>query len=168
MKPFACFNQRSEHFQLPAPRSTFQLLYDGCYALLLDGKVAVGAELSPCFRKKEPQKMINFRDGGNGGFSPATRNALFDRHARRQAFDQIHVWFFELFDELPRVRRHAVEKTPLAFGEEEIECDGRLARSAQAGDDDHLIARNLERNVFKIVLARAVNGNRAVATIRMK
>src|SRR6266700_5148602 len=76
MKTFARFNQRREHFQLPAPHRTFHLFYDGCYALLLDGKIAVGAELSPRFRKKEPQKMINFRDGGDGGFSPATRNAL--------------------------------------------------------------------------------------------
>ena len=85
---------------------------------------------------------------------------------RREAFDQIDIRFFQLLDELPRIGRHAVEKTALAFGEKEIEGDGRFARAAQAGDDDHLVARNSERDVLEVMLARAVDGDRVIAAIR--
>ena len=39
-------------------------------------------------------------------------------------FDEINVRFLQLFNKLPRVRRHAVEKAALAFGEEDVECNG--------------------------------------------
>ncbi len=101
--------------------------------------------------------MINLRDGGDGRFSAAARDALLDGDGGRQAGDQIHVGLFELLDELPRVRRHAVEEPALAFGEEDIERERRFARAAEAGDDDHLVARNRERDVLQIVLARAAD-----------
>jgi hypothetical protein len=65
--------------------------------------------------------------------------------------------FLELLDELPRVRRHAVEEPPLAFGKEDIEGEGRFAGAAEAGDDDHLVARDRERNVLEVVLAGAAD-----------
>ena len=89
--------------------------------------------------------MINLRHGRDGRFSAAARDALLDRDARRHAFDQIDIRFFQLLDELPRIGRHAVEKTALPFGEKNIERDRRFPRTAQAGDDHHLVARNLER-----------------------
>ncbi len=79
-----------------------------------------------------------------------------------QAFDQIDIRFLELFDELPRIGRHAVEKAALPFGKENIEREGRFPRTAQAGDDDHLIARNFDGDVLQIVLARAVDLNRSL------
>ena len=86
--------------------------------------------------------MVNFRDRGDGRFAATARDALLDRDGRRQAFDQVDIGLFQLLHELPRVGRHAVEKTALAFREEEVEGEGRFARAAQAGDHDHLVARN--------------------------
>ena len=83
---------------------------------------------------------------------------------RRQPGDQVHVRLFQLLDELPRIGRHAVEKTALAFREEHIESERRFARAAQTGDDDHLVARDLERDVLEIVLARAVDGDGMIAS----
>ena len=60
--------------------------------------------------------MINFGDGGDGRLAAATGYALFNRDARRQAFDRIHIRLFELFHKLPCVRRHTVQETSLALG----------------------------------------------------
>ena len=46
-----------------------------------------------------------------------------------QAFDEIDVRFFQLLDELPRVGRHAVEKTALPFGEEDVEGERSIFRN---------------------------------------
>jgi hypothetical protein len=45
-----------------------------------------------------------------------------------------------------------------------VERDRRFAGAAQPGDDDHLVARDREIDVFEIVLARAVNMDRAVSS----
>ena len=103
--------------------------------------------------------MVNLRDGRHGRFAAAARDALFDGDARGQPFDEVHVGFFELLHELPRVGRHAVEKTPLAFREEDVEGERRFARTAQARDDDHLAARQVEREVLQIVFPRAAHAD---------
>src|SRR6266567_2327279 len=84
--------------------------------------------------------MINFGHCRDGRFATAARNALLDRDARGQTLDEIDIGFFELFDELPRVRRHTVEKSSLSFRKQNVERKSRFARAAQAGDDHHLLA----------------------------
>ncbi len=159
VESFARFHQRREDSERPAFHRGFHLLDDRGEALFLDRQIAVRAKLRPRFREEEAEEMVNFRDRGDGGFPAATRDALLDRHARRHAFHEIDVRLFQLLDELPRVGRHAVEKTALPFGEKNVEGDRRFSRAAQAGDDDHLVARNIERDVLQIVLARAVDAN---------
>ena len=159
VKTFARFDQRRQDFERAALRRRFQLLHDRGEALFFHRQIAVGTKLRAGFREEEPEKMIDLGHGGDGRFAAAARDALLDRDARRQAFDQIDIRLFELLDELPRVGRHAVEKAALAFGKENIEGEGRFAGAAQAGDDHHLVARNIERDVLEIVLARAVNAD---------
>ncbi len=89
----------------------------------------------------------------------AARRALLDAHGGRKPLDQIDVGPRELFDKLPRVRVHRIEEAPLAFGEEQIEGERALARTAHAGDDDELVAGNGERKIFQIMLARSVDGD---------
>ena len=40
--------------------------------------------------------------------------------------------------------------------------------AAQAGDDDHLVARNIERDVLQIVLARAVDADGVASAIAVE
>ena len=140
-------------------------LHDRGETLFLDRQIAIRAKLRSGFGEEQPQKMINFRHGGDGRFAAAARDALLDRDAWRQTFDQIDVRFLELLDELPRIGRHRIEKSALPFREKNIERERRFSRTAQAGDDDHLIARNFDIDVFEIVFARAVNRDRCVSTI---
>ena len=103
--------------------------------------------------------MIDFGDGGDGRFAAAACDALLDGDRGWQALDQVHIRLFQLLNELPRIGRHAVEETALAFREKEVERDRRFAGAAQAGDDDQFVARDGERDVLEVVLARAVDGD---------
>src|ERR1700682_99778 len=112
--------------------------------------------------------MINFRHRRDRRFAATARDPLLDGDARRQTGDKIDIRFFELLDKLPRVRRHAVEKTALPFREKNIERESRFAGAAQTGDHDHLIARNFDGKVFQIVLARAINRDGVIVTVCCK
>jgi len=46
---------------------------------------------------------------------------------------------------------------PLAFGENRIHCQRAFPRSADAGDDDELVAGNIDVDVFEIVNASAAD-----------
>ena len=87
---------------------------------------------------------------------------MLDGHGGGESVDVIDVGFFHLLDELPRVGRHAVEEAALAFGEEDVEGEGRFARSAESGDDDEFVAGDFERNIFQVVLAGAGDADAVV------
>ena len=164
MKTFARFHQRREHMERAALRRRFDLLHNRGDALFLHGQIALRAKLRSRFGEEQPEKMINFRHRRDGRFSAATRDALLNRDARRQTGDKIDIGLFELLDKLPGIRRHAVEETSLSFRKQNVERERRFPRAAQAGNNNHLIARNFYVDVFEIVFARAVNGDYAVST----
>src|SRR5437867_3334731 len=112
--------------------------------------------------------MVHFSHRCDGGFAPAARHALFNRHTRRQSADQIDIGLLELLDELPRIRRHAVEKTALPFGKQDVERESGFAGAAQAGDHYELLARDLDIDVLEIVLTRTVDVDGAAATTHAK
>src|SRR5437667_452509 len=112
--------------------------------------------------------MINLSHGRDRRFAATTSDTLLNRDTRRQTGDKIDIRSFELLHELPRVRRHAVEKSSLPFGEQNVERECRFTGTAQSGNDHHLIARNFDVDIFQIVLARAVDADRAVAGANLK
>ena len=87
--------------------------------------------------------MVNLGDCRHGGFAAATSDALLNSNAGWQAFNGVHVGLFHLINELPGIRRHAVQEAALALREENIESEGGFARSTQAGDHHHAIARDV-------------------------
>ncbi len=133
---------------------------NGRGALFLDGVAGVGRVLAADLRVEEAQEMPDLGDGGDGRFAAAARDALLDRDGGRETGDEVDVRTLHLLDELPRIGRHAVEETALSLGKEDVESQGRLARSTEPRDDDELIARDREGEVFEVVLPRSVEGNR--------
>src|SRR5437588_2225339 len=124
MESLARFHQRRENLERAAFHRSLKLFHDRDQTLFFDRQIAIRAKLRSSFREEEAEEMIDLGHRGHGRFAAAARDALFDRDTRRHAFDEIDIRFLELLDELPRVRRHAVEETTLPFGEENIECDG--------------------------------------------
>ena len=112
--------------------------------------------------------MVNLRNGGDSRFASATSYTLLDGDSWRQAADEINIWFFELLHELPRIRRHAVEKPALSLGEQDVERYRRFAGAAQPCYDHQLFPRDFQIDVLKVVLSRALNVDRTVAITRAK
>src|SRR5205814_257736 len=54
------------------------------------------------------------------------------------------------------------------FGKKNIEGESRFAGTTQTSDYHHLITRNLHGDVLEIMLARAVDGDGAIATVHSK
>ena len=63
----------------------------------------------------------------------------------------------QLLDKLPGIKVHRIQETPLAFGEQQIKRQRALARPADPGHDDKFVPWNRQRDVFQIMLARAMN-----------
>jgi hypothetical protein len=65
----------------------------------------------------------------------------------------VDVGLLELFRELAGVGRHRIEEAALSFREDDVEGEGRLAGTAQAGDNNELVARDGEVDVLEVVLS---------------
>ena len=128
---------------------------DGGERLLFDRDLAVGAVAGAELGVEEADEIPQLGDGGDGRLHAALGDALLDRDGRRQAGEGIELGLFELLGELARVGGHRVEEAALAFGEEDVEGEGGLAGAAEAGDDDELVARDVEGDVLEVVFAGA-------------
>ncbi len=53
-------------------------------------------------------------------------------------------------------------KSSLAFSEDGVERQGRLAGTRQAGEDDHLVAGHRQADVLQVVFAGAANHDRVL------
>ena len=106
---------------------------------------------------EQAQVVVDFRDRAHGGARIVAGGFLFDGNRGRQAFDQVHIRFFHQLQELARIRGKGFHIAPLAFGVEGVEGEGGFARTGQSGDDDQLVARDVETDVFQVVGARTAN-----------
>ena len=109
---------------------------------------------------EKSEELVDLRDRGDSRLASTSGDSLFDRHTRWQSLDPVDIGFLELLDKLTGVRRHAVEESALPFGEEDVECERRLAAATEPRHDDHLIAGDLDGDVLEVVLARSVDLDR--------
>src|SRR5207247_10804450 len=106
-----------------APQSPAQFIT----RLGFDSNLAIGTKLGSQPREEQPQKVINLGDGGDCAFAAAMARALLDADGGRDAGDQVNVRTRKLFDELPGIEAHGIQKSSLAFCEKQVECQGALA-----------------------------------------
>ena len=134
-------------------------VFDGGDGLFLDGHLAVRAVEGAEFRIEQADEVPEFGDGGDGGFAAALGNALLDGDGGREALQAVDLGFLQLLGELAGVGGHRIEEAPLALGEEDVEGEGGLAGTREAGDDDELVARDVERDVLEVMVAGAAEGD---------
>src|SRR5688572_6665054 len=108
-------------------------------------------------REEQPEVVVDLRDRADGGPRVAGRSLLVDRDRGREALDEVDVRLLHLTQELPRVRRKRLDIAALAFGVDRVERERRLPRSGEAGDDHHLVPRDLDVDVLEVVLARTLD-----------
>ena len=136
-------------------------------ALLLDvGRHvvhAVTAHLLPRHGRKgvpdagveQLQVVVYFGRGTNRRTGIARVDLLFDGDGRRDARDDVHVWFVDFAQKLPGIGRKALDVAALSLGEDGVEGQRRFSRTRKARYDDQFVVRNLDLDVLEVVDPRA-------------
>ena len=84
---------------------------------------------------------------------------LVDRHRRGEALDEVYVGLVDLSEEHTRVGGQRLDVAALTLGKDGVEGEGGLARTGEAGEDDHRVARNSEVYVLKVVFSGTLHTN---------
>ena len=127
-----------------------------------DGPAAVGAVALADAGVEDAEIVVDLGDGADGGARVAAGRLLLDADGRRQAAEVIDVRLLELAEELAGVGRQRLDVAPLSLGVERVEGQRAFARAADAGEDDELVARQVEVDVAEVVFAGAADDDGAV------
>jgi len=103
--------------------------------------------------------VANLGHRPDGGARGANGVALFNGDGGRDAFDAVHLRLVHPIEELPGVGGERFDITPLAFGVKRVERERTFARTAQAGDDDEPVQRQIEIKVLEVVVPHAAQAD---------
>ncbi len=106
----------------------------------------------PSLTYEQAQKVPDLGGGAHGGFAPAARQALLNRHGGRDAIHGIHLGPPGGLDDAAGVGVERLQVTALAFVEHNVKRQRGFARAADAGNHVELAVRNLHAQVFQVVL----------------
>ena len=137
-----------------------QLARDGLGGVAPHRRAAAAAVQLRAARVQQLQVIVELGHRADRRARRAHRIGLVDRDRGRDAFDRVDLRLVHAVEELARVRRERLDVAALAFGVQRVEDERRLAAARNAGDDDQLVRRQLEREVLEIVLARAADDDR--------
>ncbi len=150
-------HQRRQHLEAAALRQLQHLVDDGLRRLARDRAAALGTVRLADAREEQAQVVVDLGDGADRGAGVARGRLLVDGDRGREALDEVDVRLVHLAEELAGVRGEGLHIAPLALGEDGVEGQGGLARPGQAREDDERVARQVERDVLQVVLARATD-----------
>ena len=129
-------------------------LLDG---LALDGAAAVGAVGQAGAGVKEAEVVVDLGLGADGGARVAAGATLVDGDGGGEALDVVDVGLLHLAEELAGVGGEGLDVAALAFGVDGVEGEGGFAGAGEAGDDDELVAGDVDVDVLEVMLAGAAN-----------
>jgi len=128
---------------------------DLLWGLTLHHGAVIGAVRYADAGVQQTQVVVYLGDGADRRPRVAGSRLLIDRNRGREALDEIDVGLVHLAEELAGVARQRLDVAALAFGVDRVESQRALSRTRQAGEDDEPIARQVYRNVAKVVLPGA-------------
>jgi len=126
-------------------------------ALRLDGSAALRAVGHADARVEHAQVIEDLGDRADSRARVMAERLLLNGDGRGEAADVVDRGLLHLVHELPGVGGEAFDITPLPFGVDGVECERRLARAADTGDDHEPVARDAHRDVLEVVLPRAAH-----------
>ena len=129
------------------------------HGLCLESIAMHGAVWRTGPRKQQPQVIVDFGDGADRRARVVARGLLLDGDCRRKPFDVVDIRLFHHREELPRIGRQRLDVAPLTLGIDGIEGKRGFAGSGKTGDDNQLVARQLQRNILEVVGARPADRN---------
>ena len=118
----APLHHRGEHLESRAFRISEQGVHDLLRRLRLDDLPAFRAVRDAGAREKQPEIIVDFRDGSHGGARVAVRCLLVDGDRGAETFDEVHIRLVHLPKELTRVGGQRLHIAPLPFGKQRVEC----------------------------------------------
>ena len=124
---------------------------DAVGALRLHGGTVVHAVLGAELDVEQAQEVPDLRGGADGRFAAAAAQALLDGDGGRDAVHRIDLGPAGGLHDGARVGVEAFEVAALAFVEQNVEGQRGLARTADAGDDVELAARDVDAEVLEVV-----------------
>ncbi len=140
---------------------------------LLDGlggdrPAALVAVRRPRPREEDAEVVVDLGDGPDRRARVVRGRALLDRDCRREPLDVLDLGLLHLLEELPRVRREALDVAALPLRVDRVEREGRFAGAADAGDDGQAVARDLEVDVLQVVLRSTLDDDAVLHGVRSR
>ena len=108
-------------------------------------------------RKQQPHVVVDLGDRADRRPRIPHAVLLADRDRRTDAVDPIDVGLLHPLEELARVRRQRLDVAALPLGIDGVEGERRLARPADAGDDDQPAGRQRDVDVLEVMGAGAAH-----------
>ena len=113
-------------------------------------------------RKEQFQIVVDLGRRADGRARIARVDLLLDGDGRRDALDVVDLGLVVAPKKLARIRVEALHIAPLPFGIESVERQRRLARPADAGDDNELVARYFYVDALQIVDAGVLDFDKLI------
>ena len=122
-----------------------------------DLRAALPAERPADAREQQPHVVVDLGDRADRRARVADAVLLADGDRRADAVDRVDVGLLHPLEELARVGRQRLDVAALPFGVDRVEGERRLARAADAGDDDQPAGGQRDVDVLQVVRARALD-----------
>ena len=105
-------------------------------------------------RKKHSQIVVDLGDGRDRGARIGRMMFLVYGDGRREPFNFVHIRFVQAAQKLPGIGRKGFDIAALALGKDGVKRQRRFSRTGEAGENHHLVARDLEIDVLQIMFSR--------------
>ena len=140
-----------EDLELGALGQGGELVDDLVDGLLMDFLAALGAVGHADARPEQTEVVVNLGDRADGRAGVFGGRLLVDRDGGGEAVDVVDVGLVHLPEELAGVGGKGLDIAALPLGVDRVEGEGGLARAGQAGQNDELVTRDGEINIFEVV-----------------
>ena len=131
----------------------------------LDDSAAAAAVGHADLGEQQLQVVVQLRHGADGRARRLHRTALVDGDCRQDAVDALDARLVHAIEELPGVRREALDVAPLPFGVEHIEGEARLPGAGHSRDDGERAQGNADVDPAQVVLAGGEDVDRGLGHV---
>ena len=110
-----------------------------------------------CTRVQKTIIIVNFSNCSNCRTRIFICGFLFNRNCRGKTFYQINIRFIHASKKLPCIRRKTFHIAALTFRKKRVKRKGTFSRTRKPGNHNKFVSRNIQINIFKIMLARTAD-----------
>ena len=149
----AASHKRGKHKDILVGKLGRDDVYDLGFSVfyhLLAADIGVGVGHS---RVEQTDKVVDFGNSANSRARVLVGGLLLNGDDRAEAVDAVHVGTFHIADEVACVSRESLHIATLAFSIDSVESKRRLAAAAQTGEDNQLVAWQVDVYILQVVFA---------------